>query len=302
MLNCSRFFVSLRMLIIAFTVLFLCCQKNVSRSNAEPEPDPIINQPELPVDSSTNINPPITDSTSNDSTNTNNPLPDTVRPEPPRQDTVKPEPPTPDTTKPDPPKPDTVKPQPPKPDTVKPNPPTPPNPPPPPPPPPPPVVALREYFIAPKTTDPNITTCLSNHFASVKEGAVLKNVLYVFLPGTSRNPTGCKATTQKAASLGFHTIGLMYDNLVAGNTLCKALDDVTCHRRARLEVIDGVDRHPSVNVNSSNSLVNRLYKLLVYLNSQHPSQNWGQYIVNGKPDWSRSSSADILREDVLQVL
>ena len=148
-------------------------------------------------------------------------------------------------------------------------------------------VVTREYFIAPKTTEPGITHALSNHFASVKEGAVLKNVLYVFLPGTSRDPTGCKATTRKAASLGYHSIGLMYDNRVAGNTLCRATGDTTCHRRARLEVIDGVDRHPNVSVNNANSLINRLYKLLVYLNTIYPAQNWGQYILDGKPNWPK---------------
>lgn len=148
-------------------------------------------------------------------------------------------------------------------------------------------VVTREYSIAPKTTDAAITTALSNHFVSVQEGAVLKNVLYVFFPGTYRNPTVCKATTKKAASLGYHSIGLMYDNLVAGNPLCKATGDITCHSRARREVIDGIDRHPSVNVNFSNSVINRLHKLLVYLNKTYPTQGWGQYILNGKPNWSK---------------
>ena len=145
----------------------------------------------------------------------------------------------------------------------------------------------REYYIAPNVTDSKINTVLSNHFASVKEGVTLKNVLFVFFPGTYRNPTVCKATTQKAASLGFHSIGLMYDNRVAGNPLCSATGDVTCHSRARREVIDGIDRHPKVSVNASNSVINRLYKLLVYLNSKHPTQGWGQYMLNGKPNWSK---------------
>jgi hypothetical protein len=148
-------------------------------------------------------------------------------------------------------------------------------------------VVTREYYIAPKVTDAAITTALSNHFVSVKEGATLKNVLYVFLPGTYRNPTVSKATTQKAASLGYHAIGLMYDNLVAGNPLCSTTGDVTCHSRARREVIDGIDRHPKVNVNTANSLINRLTKLLLYLNRTRPTQGWGQYLLNGKPNWSK---------------
>jgi hypothetical protein len=148
-------------------------------------------------------------------------------------------------------------------------------------------VTTLEYYISPKTTDPAITTALSNHFVSVKQGTTLKNVLYIFLPGTYRNPTVSKATTQKAASLGYHAIGLMYDNLVAGNPLCSTTGDVTCHSRARREVIDGIDRHPKVNVNTANSLINRLTKLLVYLNKTRPTQGWAQYLLNGKPNWSK---------------
>lgn len=148
-------------------------------------------------------------------------------------------------------------------------------------------VVTNVYYIAPKVTDPNITTALSNHFVSVQTGRTLKNTLYVFLPGTYRNPTNSKATSVKAASMGYHTIGLMYDNLVAGNPLCRTTGDITCHSRARREVIDGIDRHPTVKVNAANSLINRLTKLLVYLNKTRPTQGWGQYLLNGKPNWSK---------------
>ncbi len=148
-------------------------------------------------------------------------------------------------------------------------------------------VITRQYYILPKTTDTSITTALSSHFVSVQEGGVLKNVLYVFLPGTYRNPARCLATTKKAASLGYHSIGLMYDNSVRGNPTCSPTGDITCHSRLRLEVIDGIDRHPSVAVNRSNSLINRLTKLLMYLHKTYPAQNWSQYLVNGKPNWSK---------------
>jgi hypothetical protein len=148
-------------------------------------------------------------------------------------------------------------------------------------------VVTNVYYIAPRTTDPAISTALSNHFVSVQTGGILKNVLYVFLPGTYRNPTVSRATSEKAASLGYHAIGLMYDNRVAGNPLCSKTGDVTCHSRARREVIDGVDRHAGVSVNTTNSLINRLTKLLVYLHKTRPTQGWGQYLVNGTPNWTK---------------
>ena len=121
---------------------------------------------------------------------------------------------------------------------------------------------ITTYKIAPKTADAATTTALSNHLAFISNNPVKKNVLYVFLlPGTYRNPEGCQATTLKAASLGYHAIGLMYDNTVPGNPLCKGTGDTTCHLRARLEVIDGTDRSTGVNVNVANSLVEQTIQI-----------------------------------------
>lgn len=146
---------------------------------------------------------------------------------------------------------------------------------------------LREYSVSPAATDPAINTFLAAHYSSVNEGATLKNTLFLFIPGTYRMGAESKGIERKAASLGYHVIGLSYANSVAGNPLCKATDDITCHRRARQETIDGIDRHPSVNVNPANSIINRLTKLLLFLQQAHPSQNWGQYLSSGNINWSK---------------
>ncbi|MEO8582385.1 MAG: hypothetical protein ABI415_01240 [Flavitalea sp.] len=148
-------------------------------------------------------------------------------------------------------------------------------------------VVTREYLVTPSLTDPAINTFNQKHFASVQEGGVRKNVLFVFLPGSYRIPVESKGILQKSVSLGFHAIGLMYPNTNPVNPLCGGTNDVTCHRRARNEVIDGIDRHPSINVNPANSILNRLTKLLVYLNKTYPTQGWSQYLVNGKPNWAK---------------
>lgn len=147
---------------------------------------------------------------------------------------------------------------------------------------------LREYYITPSLTDPAITTHNDQHFASfIENGTAIKNILVVWLPGSYRNPSTSNGLSKKAASLGFHSIGLMYSNTKTVNPLCKGTNDVTCHRRARLEVVDGVDRHPDMNVSPANSIINRLQKLLVYLNTKYPAQGWGQYLVSGNINWQK---------------
>ena len=47
----------------------------------------------------------------------------------------------------------------------------------------------------------------------------------------------------------------------------------------RLEILDGVDRSNRVNVSRSNSIENRLVKLLLYLHAQHPNEGWLSYLT-----------------------
>ncbi|MBL7699784.1 MAG: hypothetical protein JNK79_16575 [Chitinophagaceae bacterium] len=148
-------------------------------------------------------------------------------------------------------------------------------------------VVTREYWVTPSKTDPAITTFQSQHFLQVQTGGVLKNNLVVYIPGTNRTPSSSKAFTIKAASMGYHAISLSYQNTTAGNPLCSPTGDLTCHERLRREVIDGIDRHASVVVTPTNSVINRLTKLLIYMAGLQPSQGWGQYIVNGQINWSK---------------
>jgi hypothetical protein len=122
---------------------------------------------------------------------------------------------------------------------------------------------------------------------SVQTGGILKNLLFVNIPGTNRTPSQCKVITQKAVAMGYHGISLTYPNQTAGNPLCSPTGDTTCHERLRREVIDGIDRHPSIAITPTNSIINRLTKLLIYMNKQQPTQGWGQYIVNGQINWSK---------------
>jgi hypothetical protein len=141
--------------------------------------------------------------------------------------------------------------------------------------------------VNPKTTDPAITTFISPHFVSVQTGATLRNLLFVYIPGTNRTPSTSKVIAQKAASMGYHSISLTYSNQTAGNPLCGPTNDVTCHERLRREVIDGIDRHPSIAITPTNSIINRLTKLLIYMHKAQPTQGWGQYIVNNQINWAK---------------
>jgi hypothetical protein len=88
------------------------------------------------------------------------------------------------------------------------------------------------------------------------------------------------------AAAGNHVIGLRYPNTWEVTDLCATATDLGCYENVRLEIIDGTNRSPLVAVNLANSIVNRLTKLLVYLEGIYPAEGWGRYLNNGVPNWA----------------
>ncbi|MCU0240173.1 MAG: hypothetical protein MUC29_12090 [Pyrinomonadaceae bacterium] len=145
-------------------------------------------------------------------------------------------------------------------------------------------------FIAPQTTDSAITTNLNNHYVSINSGVSPKNQLFVFLPGTGAVAFNYLEINKTAADLGFHSINLTYPNDQAVNTLCNqnGNTNLNCFSDIRLETIDGTDRTTLVNINRSNSIENRIIKLIIYLRTQFPNENWGQFLINDSTiNWSK---------------
>ncbi|WP_341837474.1 hypothetical protein WJU16_06280 [Chitinophaga pollutisoli] len=146
---------------------------------------------------------------------------------------------------------------------------------------------LREHIVPPSTTHSSINTYNNPHYAYVVPDDKRRGQLLVFLPGTGAEPKNYRKFIRLAAEKGHHAIGLMYPNEPAINQFCATSGDVTAHSRARLEIIDGADRHPNVSVNADNSIIHRLTALLQYLHQNHPGENWAQFLANGQPAWEK---------------
>jgi hypothetical protein len=145
---------------------------------------------------------------------------------------------------------------------------------------------LFEYNVLPSATNPAITAYNSEHFISVDTRLTLRNKLFVFLPGTTGSPNFYKLIVKKAASLGYHAIGLMYPNSSDLYTASTASSDLLEFGRCRQEIFDGTNQTSGVFVDSNNCIKSRMYKLLQYLSVQHPNQNWQQFISNGEIVWT----------------
>lgn len=140
---------------------------------------------------------------------------------------------------------------------------------------------VTEHIILPSQTDPAIDGNSVANYCYLNPAVSPINKLLVFFPGTNAEPWDYRLFQQTAAGMGYHVIGLSYENLESINIdICPATHDSTCHRRARYEIWFGQDTHDSLDVTYSNSVMNRLLKLLNYLDNHYPTENWGQYLVN----------------------
>jgi hypothetical protein len=138
-------------------------------------------------------------------------------------------------------------------------------------------ISLHE--ITPIQTDSLITGNSVLHQARVSAEGGSLNKLMLFLPGTNASPQDYELFQETAAELGYHSIGLSYENVFSINLqVCPGTTDPTCHGRARREIWLGSDLHDSIEVDYPNSILNRLIRLLAYLDINHPSENWGQFL------------------------
>ncbi len=141
--------------------------------------------------------------------------------------------------------------------------------------------------ITPVATDAAITEFGTLKHYMLKPNQDTMQSLVIFLPGTFRYPGNYKFVMEQIAKLGYHVVGLSYKYDSPVNPLCRGTGDVTCHYRARMETIDGVDRHPGVFVSPANSVMNRVNKLLAYLVANRPGQGWDQFYVGGQLQWNK---------------
>lgn len=137
-----------------------------------------------------------------------------------------------------------------------------------------------EHQIYPNETDIKINGHNAPQLSYLNPEVQNNNKLLLFIPGTNATPNDYKMFLRTAANIGYHTIGLTYENLKSINIeICPATQDPTCHGRARREIWFGEDTHDSITINYENSILNRLTKFLKYLELNYPNENWGQYLV-----------------------
>jgi hypothetical protein len=159
-------------------------------------------------------------------------------------------------------------------------------------------VALLSGAASDCTVGTNRSPCAPHHVFT-PDPSRERAPLFVFLPGTNMEPDKHDLVLATAASVGYRTIGLSYDNSVSINSGCAGAQQdcaANCPGLLRAEVLRGVDLSPQVDVARGDSIVVRLYRVLEYLDSIDPAGGWSSYYV---PTAGAVHPSDIVWEDIV---
>jgi len=149
------------------------------------------------------------------------------------------------------------------------------------------------HFVSPQDTDPAIDQFLQDHYALYNRAVPQNGKLFVFFPGTFARPSDYQWVLDEAASRGYRVIGLEYPSTTANPRqssvvqLCTRDADPACYGRVREARLRGGDLGGLDSVTPANSIVNRLVRLLGYLQQQYPDEGWDAFMPGDQIDWSR---------------
>ena len=143
--------------------------------------------------------------------------------------------------------------------------------------------------ILPSATDAAIKTFDNPHWVYVNRDIVVehkpdlaqdRHELYLFIPGTHEkgNPRGKGpfAFCDFAADLGYHVVVLAYPDEIPAS-VCRNDSNPKAFEEFRMAIIQG-GRSKHISVERSESIENRLVKLLQHLGKIRPKENWGQFL------------------------
>jgi hypothetical protein len=148
------------------------------------------------------------------------------------------------------------------------------------------------YEVTPSATDSSITDLPKGpsevHKPQVRVPVSPINKLFLYMAGhsveVSGNPPLHPSLLSHAEDAGYHVVGLEYMNSV-GPAKCGDCSD--CYYGVHSTLMYGYNHSSIIHITETDSILNRLTKLLAYLDQHHHNENWEQFrIAPDKPKWS----------------
>ena len=149
---------------------------------------------------------------------------------------------------------------------------------------------VKNYYISPDSTYPGIEKIHSGHFVTVNMSNTSGKKLLISIPGTTGPADVMKSFDSVAALEGYHAISIDYPNNRNTATFINSTDKAAFNK-FRQELDFGTPVSDSVNVDSLNSIVNRITKLVIYLAKTRPGEGWNNFLDHGQIIWERVTLA-----------
>lgn len=146
---------------------------------------------------------------------------------------------------------------------------------------------LVTYRVTPSDTDPAITRFNEPHYIVFDSTRGRSADLLLFMTGTGGNPGNVSGFLNVAVGQGYRVIALAYNDVPAVVGLCPQDPDPACSAKVRQKRIFGDEATRLIDDSPAESIVNRLVKLLVKLDRDHPSEGWSEYLTGDAPKWER---------------
>lgn len=147
-------------------------------------------------------------------------------------------------------------------------------------------IAVRTELVEPKATDPGIDRAVEPHYVAYPRQP-LRGRLFVFFHSTGNLTDDYQLIVDQAARNGFHAISLRYvsDGGIVSE-LCRG-EGPDCPAGVRGEQVSGKDSSRQYEVSRTNSVENRLLKLLRYLHGQDSDAGWDSFMRDGSVVYGR---------------
>lgn len=149
---------------------------------------------------------------------------------------------------------------------------------------------VKNYYISPDSTCPGIEKIHSGHFITVNTSNISQRKLLISIPGTMGAGDVMKSFDSVAALEGYHAISIDYPNNRNTASFINSTDKAAFNK-FRQELDFGTPVSDSVNVDSLNSIVNRITKLVLYLAKTRPGKGWNDFLDHEQIIWERVTLA-----------
>jgi hypothetical protein len=143
---------------------------------------------------------------------------------------------------------------------------------------------IVHHEVLPSQTDPKINKPDFPHEVDVNANGA-GDLLFIYIPGTGGRASNVNKLLMMAVDAGYHAISIDYDSNHSADQVCG--NDPDCYGPLRREMLNGLDESPKIAVDSDNCIINRIRKLLAWLDAQYPNERWGQLLSGGHVIWNK---------------